>query len=118
MDIYVELDETEAVRFATEVEREPNKEIRNMEFTWEEALAASKTEGRIEGKVEGKAEGRIEGKAEATRSHILRILRRRLLSVPSSIESKLRAIDSIERLEEILDQALVVPSADDLSLVP
>ncbi len=102
VDVYVELDETEAARFAAEVERESNKEVRRMVITWEDALAASK----------------VEGKAEAARNHIVRILQRRLRSVPSFVEAKLRAIDSVERLEEILDQAIVVSSADELVLEP
>ncbi len=73
-----------------------------MVITWEDALAASKTEG----------------KAEAARSHIVRILQRRLSSVPSFIRAKLDAIDSVERLEGILDQAIVVSSADELVLEP
>ncbi|MEE8523365.1 MAG: hypothetical protein V3T72_05495, partial [Thermoanaerobaculia bacterium] len=106
VDIYVELDETEAERYAAEVKRESNKEVRHMVITWEDALAASKTEGKAE------------GKAEAARSHILRILRRRLSSVPSFVEAKLGAIDSVERLEEILDQAIVVSSTEELVLEP
>lgn len=110
VDVYVQLNETEAARFAAEVERESNEEVRRMVITWEDALAASKTEG--------KAEGKTEGKAEAARSHILRILQRRLSSVPPSVEDKLRAIDRVERLEEILDQAIVVRSVDELVLEP
>ncbi len=102
VDIYVELNEADAARFAAEVERESNKEIQGMVITWEDALAASKTEG----------------KAEAARNHILRILQRRLDSVPSFVRTKLDAIDNVERLEEILDQAIVVSSADELVLEP
>ncbi len=106
VDVYVELDESEAVRFAAEVELESNKEVQHMVITWEDALAASKDEGKAE------------GKAEAARSHIVRILRRRLSSVPSFVEARLGAIDSVERLEKILDQAIVVSSADELVLEP
>ncbi len=106
VDIYVELGETEGAHFAAEVEQESNKEIQHMVITWEDALAASK------------GEGKAEGKAEAARSHIVRILQRRLSSVPSFVAAKLGAIDSVERLEEILDQAIVVSSADELVLEP
>ncbi len=102
VDVYVELDEVEAMRYTAEVEQEANKEVQNMVITWEDALAASKDEG----------------KAEAARSYIIRILRRRLSSVPSFVEAKLATIDSAERLEKILDQAMVVSSADELVLEP
>ena len=75
-----------------------------MVITWEDALAASEAKGKDEGKI------------EAARSHIVRILQRRLSSVPSFVRAKLDAIDSVERLEEILDQAIVVNSADELVL--
>ncbi len=110
VETYVELDEIEAARFAAEVKRESNKEIQGMVITWEDALAASKNEG--------KTEGRSEGKAEAARNYIVRILQRRLSSVPSFVRTKLDAIDNVERLEEILDQAIVVSSADELVLEP
>ncbi len=128
VDVYVQLSDTEAERFAVEVAQESNEEVRDMVITWEDALAASKTEGIVEGKaegivegkaegiVEGKAEGIVEGKVEAARNYILRILQRRLSSVPSSVETRLRAIDSLERLEEILDQAIIARSVDELSL--
>ena len=98
VDVYVELDEAEAARFAAEVERESNKEVQAMVITWEDALAANT--------------------AETTRSHIVRILQRRLRSVPSFVRTKLDAIDSVERLEEILDQAIVANSAEELVLEP
>ncbi len=110
VDVYVELDETEAARYTAEVDREANKEVRGMVITWEDALAASKNEGKTEGKAEGKA--------EAARSYIVRVLQQRLSSVPSFIRAKLDAIDSVERLEGILDQAIVVNSADELVLEP
>ena len=77
-----------------------------MVITWEDALAAREDKGKAE------------GRAEAARSHIVRILQQRLSSVPSFVRTKLDAIESVERLEEILDQAIVVSSADELVLEP
>jgi len=50
------------------------------------------------------------------RKSILLVLQRRLESVPVYVREKLDAIGSIERLEEILDQALTVSSVDELRL--
>jgi hypothetical protein len=50
------------------------------------------------------------------RNSIVRVLQGRLTSVPLSTREKLDAIRSVERLEEILDQALTVSSVDELRL--
>jgi anti-sigma-K factor RskA len=101
VELYVELDEGQAERFAAEVAKEGNEEVREMVITWEETLAAN----------------RAEGIAAATRNHILRILKQRFEPVPALVRQKLEAIQSLERLEGILDQAVVVRSVDDLVLV-
>ena len=102
IDLYVELTETQAERFAAEVEKEGNEEVHDMVITWEDALA----------------DREAKGEAKATRSHILRILQRRLESVPAYVREKVEAIQNLERLEEILDQALVARSIDELVLEP
>jgi hypothetical protein len=106
VEIYVELDEAQAERFAAEVAKQGNEEVREMVITWEETIAAN----RAEGKAEGKAEGLVEA--------ILRVLDRRLESVPAVVGQKLSSIRSLERLERILDQAAVVGSVDELVLDP
>jgi hypothetical protein len=106
VELYVELDEAQAARFAAEVAKEGNEEVREMVITWEDALAASKAEGKAEGLV------------EARRDDILRILRQRFHSAPALVCQKLETIQSLERLQRILDQALAVSSVDDLVLEP
>ena len=118
VELYVELDEAQTRRYEAVLEQEGNKEVRDMVITWEDALASSRAEGKTEGKTEGKAEGRAEGFIEATRSHIVRVLERRLKTVPAFVGEKLDAIRSLKRLEEILDQAVVVSSVDELVLEP
>ena len=105
VDIYVELDEAEAERYAAEVAKEDNEEVREMVITWEETIAASEARGEARG-------------LEAMRNSILRVLDRRLGSVPSDLRQKLDGIGSVERLEEILDQALTVSSVEELGLEP
>ena len=73
-----------------------------MVITWEDTLAARQAEGVAEGLV----------------TAILRVLKRRLKTVPAFVRQKLEAIQSRERLEELLDQAVVVNSVDELVLEP
>ncbi len=49
VETYIELNEDEELRFAAEMQREGNKEVREMVVTWEEALAESRAEGKTEG---------------------------------------------------------------------
>ncbi len=106
VELYVELDQAEAERYAAEVAKQDNEEIREMIITWEQTLAASK------------AEGEAKGVAKGVRNSILRILERRLESVPAWVRQKLDGIRSVERLEEILGQALTVRAADELTFDP
>jgi hypothetical protein len=109
VDTYVELDEDQAERYTAEVAKDENEEVHEMVITWEETVAAAEAKGKAKGKAEGKAEGLL-----AMRNSVLRILKRRLESVPAFVRTKLEAIQSTKRLEEILDQALTVSSADEL----
>jgi hypothetical protein len=102
VDLYVELNEAQAELFAAELAKQDHEEVREMVITWEDALAASKTEGVV----------------ETMRSSILRVLTRRLEAVPASVREKLDAIQSLERLEEVLDQAAVARSVDEIVLEP
>ena len=103
VEIYVELNEAETERYRAELTRQDNEEVREMVITWEETLAASKAEGEAKGLV-------------AMRNSIMRVLERRLGSLPALVRQKLDGIGSLERLEEILDQALTVSSVDELVL--
>ena len=110
VDLYVELNTAQVERFSAEVKKEGNEEVHDMVITWEDALA--------DREAKGEAKGEVKGKTEAARDHILRILQRRLESVPAFVREKLDAIQNLERLEEILDQAIVVRSVDELVLEP
>ncbi len=99
VELYVELDEVQAERFAAETRKADNQEVREMVITWEETLAASKAEGEA-----------------AMRRSIQRVLQQRLQSVPAFVRERLDAIHNVERLEEIHDQALTVNSANELVL--
>jgi hypothetical protein len=102
IESYILLDEAEGAHFATLAQ--DDEEVQKMVITWEDALAHARGEGRDEGKI------------AAARSHIARILKLRLQDVPAFISERLDAIDDVERLEAILDQAAVVNSVDELAL--
>jgi hypothetical protein len=112
VDLYIELDEAEAERFAVEASKDKNEEVLDMVITWEETLAAATATGEEIGEARGEARGGL----LALRNSVLRILKKRLESVPAFVRTRLDAIQSIERLEEILDQALTVSSVDELGL--
>jgi hypothetical protein len=96
------LDEAQRKRFAAETRTD--EEVRTMVITWEDAIA------------ESEARGEALGRLRAMRDDILRVLHRRLKSVPTSVREKLDAVEDSERLEEIFDQALTVNSVDELHL--
>ena len=98
VEIYVELNEAETERYRAELTKQDNEEVREMVITWEETLAAREARGEARGLV----------------ASIMRVLNRRLGSAPAFVRQKLDAIDSLERLEEVLDQALTVSSVDEL----
>jgi predicted transposase YdaD len=77
-----------------------------MEITWEGALAARESKG----KVEGKAEGKVEATCEA----ILLLLNRRLGPVPDDVVERLTSISDIQRLQSILEQAVSAGSIDEI----
>jgi flagellar biosynthesis/type III secretory pathway protein FliH len=118
VDVYVELNEAEKQRFAAEAAEDANKEVQKMVITWEDALAAREAKGAAEGEAKGAAEGEAKGEATGVRASIMRVLRRRLDNIPAAIQAKLDTIDRPERLVEILDQAIVANSIDELVLEP
>ncbi|HBL29527.1 MAG TPA: hypothetical protein DD490_22055 [Acidobacteria bacterium] len=103
---------------AAEYERllalEENKEIRHMETTW---LGKAEARGMKKGLAQGKAEGKAEGKSEAVglmKQALLQGLERRFGAVPEKLERRLDAIQSVDRLAELVTRALVAPSLDEL----
>ncbi len=67
--------------------------------------------------IKEKSEARGEARGVlAMRKSIVRVLDRRLESVPAFVRQRLEEIRSLERLEEILDQALTASSVDELAL--
>lgn len=116
VDNYLELSENEEERFTAELEREANKEVRDMVVTWEEALAESRAEGLAEGRTEGKAEGEALGQLEAARKAILVLASRCHREIPPGFEETIRVMDDIDRLYRILERIVDAPSIAELDL--
>jgi hypothetical protein len=94
------LDQEESERFDIALSAPDNKEVREMEITWEEALTARESRG----------------KAEATREAIVMALDR-LGSVPEEMVNRLDAITDIDRLKGLLKQALEAESIESIDLI-
>jgi flagellar biosynthesis/type III secretory pathway protein FliH len=60
----------------------------------------------LEGRAKGHAEGRAEGHAEGEQDAILRVLARRLGTVPMELAAQIRAQQDVQQLEVLLDAAL------------
>ena len=78
----------------------PEVELKQTRF-YQEVFA----EGRTEGRAEGRAEGRTEGQQQEAAVLVLRLLRRRLGTMPTEVESQIRALPVAEL--EALGEALL-----------
>lgn len=119
---YIQLEGGEAERFATEIRRHPNPEVRKMVITWDEALEERQTLGEARGKEVGKAEGRAEGELlgqlKTLRRNIQRLLQKRFGRRGEEIETRLLAIADPQKLDELFEKALEARSLDELGLEP
>ena len=108
VETYLRLNEIEERRFQAEMEREVNKEVREMVVTWEEALA--------EREAEGESRGRAEGEAIAKQDDILFVARHQFHDLPSGFEDTIRAISDLDRLNGLFEQVLKTESLEDVGL--
>ncbi len=111
----IDLDPEEQERYQ-ELERQHGKEVHEMAVTWEEALAERESLGVAKGIAKGKAEGKAEGKLEGARQAIALLAKHVFVSLPSGFAEKLRAINDLSRLYEILEQVSEVRSVEELDL--
>jgi hypothetical protein len=92
--------DNESERFAAQLERDANKEVREMVVTWEEALE----------------EREAKGKGEATRKAIVLLARRFHRDIPPDFEETLAAIRDLDQLYRILERVVDAPSIAELDL--
>lgn len=72
-----------------------------------------KQEGRQEGRQEGWQEGRQEGLVQAAREDVLAVLEVRFGAVPEAVQAAVERIADVQRLKQLLRQAILVPSVED-----
>ena len=106
IDIYLDLDDEEDERFNQEMDKGERKEVKKMILTLQEAIDDSEARGKVEGKV------------EEARKAVLLVVEHRWGSPQDDFVAKLEAIDDLDRLHEILEQALKVSSLDEIDLSP
>ncbi|MCP4660746.1 MAG: hypothetical protein GY856_35540, partial [bacterium] len=108
VDVSLELNDEENTRFTRELEQGKRKEVQKMVLTWQEALAESDTQGE--------ARGRTRGRVEEAREAVVLVVRSKWGSPPNGFVARLEAIDDLDRLHEIMEQALNVHSLDEIEL--
>jgi len=116
VETYLQLEGRDAEAYQRKLNLPANREVMNMELTWEETLERRGIEGKIAGKIEGKIEGKVEGRIEALRQVVLRLLGRRFGEVPERVQRRVEAIESPESLNELAERVLEVGSIDEMGL--
>ena len=81
-----------------------------MAQTW---LGKAEARGRVEGREEGLQKGKAEV-VDRMRQLVLGRIERRFGAVPERVQVKVRSIDSLEPLAEILEKLPLLESAEDL----
>jgi hypothetical protein len=108
VETYLQLSGQDAVDYAAMQARQENQEIQTMEMTWAEMLEAK-------GEKKGLRKGRQEGREEV-RQLLLEQLGQRFGPLPKSVQQRVEAISSMERLKQIARQILVAQTLDEMDL--
>ncbi len=103
VETYLQLEGEDAERFAAEIAKKKNEEIRKMEITWEETLAAREARGKAQGQI------------KEARSALVRLLEFRFGALPAEILARIEAIGDLDRLHELHGQALAVEALEALN---
>ena len=109
VETYARLKPEEERRFEAEIGRETNKEVQEMVITWEDALAASRTEGIQQGLEQGIERGIHQGEAAVLK----RQLKRRCGDRRQWIEERLGQA-SREELESWAERVLDAKRLEDV----
>ena len=65
---------------------------------------------------QGKAQGIEQGKIQEKRDAILKVLQLRFHTIPESIADKISSIQSLPRLDSLLEQAVTAKTLDEIDL--
>jgi hypothetical protein len=104
----VQLSETDAAEFRRLLERKENRRVRGTQLTW---LGKAEFEGMKKGRVEGEKQSAVR-----LRRAVLQLLKGKFGPVPQPVRQRLRAMDSIEPLAQVIERVPLARSIEDLGL--
>ena len=81
------------------------------------ARAEGEAKGKAEGKAEGEAKGKAEGKAEMAHEAICRFLDARFGAASQSLQGKVRQINKLDLLDQIINKIYTADSLEDASAI-
>ena len=109
---HVQLSETDAAEFRRLLELKKNKGVRGMQLSW---LGKAEAEGMKKGLQKGRVQGEKQSAARMRRA-ILQLLKGKFGPVPQPVRQRLRAMDSIEPLAQVVERVPLARSIEDLGL--
>ena len=109
---YVQLSENDAAEFRRLLELKKNKGVRGMQLSW---LGKAEAEGMKKGLQKGRIQGEKQSAARMRRA-VLQLLKGKFGPVPPPVRQRLRAMDSIEPLAQVVERVPLARSIDDLGL--
>ena len=65
---------------------------------------------------QGKAQGIEQGKIQEKQADVLKVLRLRFHTIPESVADKMSLIQSLSRLDSLLEQAVTAKTLDEIDL--
>ncbi len=120
VETYLPLKGRDAEEYASLAAAQDSPEIRAMQMTWADKIEAKGLKkGLREGRKEGRQEGREEGREEVAavlRRMLIRQIGQRFGEVPSAIQQRLNALQSVEKLSTVADRVFEVQSIEELGL--
>lgn len=108
----VQLSENDAAEFRRLLELKKNKGVRGMQLSW---LGKAEAQGIKKGIEKGRMEGEKQSAVRMRRA-VLQLLKRQFGSVPQPIRQRLRTMDSIEPLAQVIERVPLARSIEDLGL--
>jgi hypothetical protein len=115
-ETYVQLTGQDALELQRLLELEGNEEIKAMELTWLGQAEARGMEKGIEKGIKKGAETATRQAVGRMRRVVLRQIEQRFGAVPTKVQRKIEAIDSLEPLADLAERVLVIDSVGELGL--
>lgn len=104
--------ETDAAEFRRLLKLKENKGVRGMQLSW---LGKAEAQGMKKGIEKGRVQGEKQSAVRMRRA-VLQLLKRQFGPVSPTVRQRLRAMDSIEPLAQLVERVPLARSIDDLGL--